>query len=84
MIPGKVMSPLENPQHFVMPMREDRDIFLAHPSVEMARLVGGGRWSCHKEPARLSCPVHFLHAENFFGRNFEAPFASVCLITTSV
>ena len=69
-----------------MPMREERDIFLEHPTAEMAWLVDGVRWSCHNERAnaKLSCHVHFLHAASFLGRNFAATFASVCLISPLV
>ena len=68
----------------MMPMREDQDIFLAHPTVETAWLVDGVCWSCHKKPAKLSCPVHLLHAENFLGHNFAAPLFGVCLISACV
>ena len=59
---------LEMPQHFVMPMREDRHIFSGHPTVEKARLVDGVCFSLHKEPPKTCCPVHFLHAETFLDR----------------
>ena len=48
---GKVTCPLELRQHFMMPMREDGEIFLAHQTVKVAGTDDGVRCSCHKEPA---------------------------------
>ena len=77
LITGKVTTALEMPQHFMMPMCEHRDSLPAHPTVKIPCHVGSVRWSCHQEPAKLSCRVHFLLAESSLGHNFPAPFAGV-------
>ena len=80
-ITSKVTTALEMPQHFMMTMCEHRHILPAHPTVKMARHVGSVWWPYHKEPAKLSCRIHFLHAESFLAQKFPAPFAGVCLIS---
>ena len=84
LITGKVTTALEMPQHFTMSMREQRHILPAHPTVKIAWLIGSVWWPCHKEPAKLGCRVHLLHAESFLGQNSPAPFASICLISAGV
>ena len=64
----------------MMLMFEHRDILLAHTTKKTWH-IGSVRWSCHEEPAKLSCRVHFFHAESFLGQKFPAHFAGVCLIS---
>ena len=73
LITGKVTTALEMPQHFMMSMSEHRHIAPAHPTVKMAWHIGSVWWPCHKEPAKLGCSVHLLHAENFSDRIFRRP-----------
>ena len=54
------------------------------PENKMAWLIGSVWWSCHGEPTKLSCPVHFIHAESFPWQNLAAPFVVVCLISAGV
>ena len=81
---GKMTTPLKMPQQFMMPMCYHREIVAAHQTVKMAWQFGSVWWSCHEQPAQLSCPVHLLHAEVFLGKNLAAPFAGVCLISAGV
>ena len=67
LITSKVTIALEVPQHFMMSMCEHRHNLPAHPTVKMVWHIGSVWWSCHKEPAKLGCRVHLLHAESLFG-----------------
>ena len=55
--------------------------FSGKPDSKTAWLVDGVCSSCHKEPAKLSCPVLLLQAESFLRQNIAAPFAGVCFIS---
>ena len=81
LITRNVTTALEMPQHFMMSMFEHRDILPAHPTVQLAWNISSVWWSCHKEPSKLGCRVHFLHAESFLGQIFPARSVGVCLIS---
>ena len=81
-ITGKVTTTSERLQHFMMSMCEHRVIHPAHRTVKMAWYIVSIWWYCHKEPAKLGGRVHFLHPESLLGKNFPAPYARVCLIST--
>ena len=83
-ISGKAPSLLEIPQHFMISMREDRNVLPTSPAKEVAWFGVGVCWSCHKEPAEVTCTVHFLHFENFVRQILPAPFTCVCLITARI
>ena len=84
LITGKVTAALEILQHFMMSICEHRHILPAHPTVKIVWHTGSVGWSCHREPAKLGCRVHLLHAESFSGQNFSTPLASVRLISAGV
>ena len=61
-------TPLKLPQHFMMPMCQDRDIFPAHRRVKLAWTIGSICWPCHTETSMPTCPYTFFMRRASFER----------------
>ena len=81
LITGKVMTALEMPQHFMVPMGKHGHVLSAQLTKKVAGHIGSIWRPRQKKPTKLCCRVHLLHAERFLGQDFPASFASVCLIS---
>ena len=76
---GKVTTPLEVPPNFNIPMCQDSDIFLAHPTVQIVWLIGGVCRSCPHLTIHFFMGIVFL--DRIVGRFAGVRLISCCLIS---